>query len=210
MQALLMAGGKGQRLRIGGVEKPLLEYKGKPLFEHVYTALERSNIGSTAVVTSPHTPRTTRLAKKANLLVIEAPGYGYIEDYQWAITRLHLAEPVLIIAADLPLVTSQIINTIMDRYALSQKPALAVYVPCALHDAAGCDHKIVLRAQNQVLVPAAVNIVNGKEVAKTQEEEVLVVYDEALLHNVNTVADLKRLTECAHFEATSGREAYYR
>ncbi|MGZ4901450.1 MAG: NTP transferase domain-containing protein [Halobacteriota archaeon] len=195
MQALLMAGGKGQRLRMGGIEKPLLEYKGRPLFEHVYTALERSNIDSTIVVTSPHTPHTTRLAQKANNLVIEAPGYGYIEDYQWAITRLHIAEPVLIIAADLPLVTSQIINTIIDRYATSQKPALAVYVPCALYGAAGCDHKIVLRARHQALVPAAVNIVDGRDVVKTQEEEILIVHDEALLHNINTVADLKRLTE---------------
>ncbi len=190
-----MAGGKGQRLRIDGVEKPLLEYKKKPLFAHVYAALKNSKISDTVVVTSPYTPRTTRLAKTANMCVAEAPGEGYIEDYRWTITRLRIDEPVLIVAADLPLLTFQIIDKIMDYYAASKKPALAVYMPRELCDAAGCTYDFVLRAHHQTLVPAAVNVIDGRYISKAQQEAILVVDDEALLYNVNTVEDLKRLIE---------------
>ncbi|MGZ4941318.1 MAG: NTP transferase domain-containing protein [Halobacteriota archaeon] len=188
-----MAGGKGQRLRIKGVEKPLLEYQGKPLFAHVYTALERSKISSTIVVTSPYTPRTTRLAKIANMRVAEAPGDGYIGDYRWIITRLRMDEPVLIVAADLPLLTSQIVDKIVDYFAASKKSALAVYLPQELCDAAGYTCDFVLHAHQQTLVPAAVNVVDGRHITEAQEEAILVVDDEALLYNINTIADLKRL-----------------
>ncbi len=190
-----MAGGKGQRLRIAGVEKPLLEYDGESLFTRVYTALEQSKIDGTVVVTSPYTPRTTRLAETLNMRVIVAPGEGFIEDYRWTIMRLHIDEPVLIVAADLPLLTSQIIDKIIDYYATSQKPALAVYVPHELCNAAECNHDFVLRAHRQTLVPAAVNIVDGRHVSKAQKEAILVVHNEVLLYNINTGADLKRLIE---------------
>ncbi len=193
MEALLMAGGKGQRLRIEGVEKPLLQYKEKPLFAHVYAALEGSKIGSTVVVTSPYTPHTTRFAKRANIRVVEAPGEGYVEDFRWAITRLHIDGPVLIVAADLPLLTSQMVDKIVDHYAASKKAALAVYVPQELCDSMSYHYGFIHPETNQALVPAAVNVVDGRHIAKVQQEAVLVVDDDALLYNINTVADLQGL-----------------
>ncbi len=188
-----MAGGRGQRLRIDGAEKPLLEYKRLPLFAHVYAALARSKISATVIVTSPHTPRTTLAAKIANLHVIEAPGEGYIEDYRWTIARLQINEPVLIVAADLPRLNFHIIDKVIDYYAASDTPALAVYVPRALCSTAGPSANFGCREHRQTLIPAAVNVIDGRHVSDVQQETILVVDDEALLYNVNTVEDLKRL-----------------
>ncbi len=190
-----MAGGKGQRLRLERIEKPLLEYEGKPLFRHVFAALTGSKIHNIVMVTSPNTPRTTRVAKEANICVVEAPGRGYIEDYCWVIMRLHIDEPVLIAAADLPLLSSQIIDKVVESYVTSKKPALGVYMPQELCDAAGHNYEFVLQAHGQPLVPAAISIVDGRQIAAAQEEAILVVDDEALLYNINTATDLNKLVK---------------
>ncbi len=195
MHALLMAGGRGQRLEIEDAEKPLLAYKGKPFFVRVYNALEGSQVDSTVIVTSPHTPRTTSLAEAANMRVAEAPGEGYIEDYRWTIKRLHICEPVLIVAADLPLLTSPIIDKVIDHYKASTKAALAVYVRKEFSDVTRSDSDFVLHACHQVLVPAAVNIVDGRHVDEIQQEAIVVLDDVALRYNINTVTDLQQLAD---------------
>ncbi len=195
MQALLMAGGRGQRLGMNDTEKPLLQYKAKAFFLRVYEALEGSKIHNAVIVTSPFTPRTTNVAKKANMCVVEAPGRGYIEDYCWTIKHLSIYEPVFIVAADLPLLTSQIIDKIIDYYIASKKPALAVYIQKKLCDIARCSYEFTLYTRHQTLVPAAVNIVDGRYIDEAQQETTFILDDEALLYNINTVADLERLTK---------------
>ncbi len=195
MQALLMAGGRGQRLGMNDIEKPLLEYKGKTFFLRVYESLRSSKIDNAFIVTSPFTPHTTYVAKKAKMCVVEAPGRGYIEDYCWTIKHLSMNEPVLIVAADLPLLTSQIIDKIIDYYTISKKQALAVYIQKKLCDMARCSYEFVLRGRHQMLVPAAVNIVDGRYIDEAQLETTFILDDEALLYNINTIADLERLTQ---------------
>jgi len=124
-----MAGGKGERLGSGGVEKPLLEFRGRPLIAHVLAALNKSQIERVVTVTSPRTPCTTRWAREARIQVVKAPGRGYIQDYSWASKRLGLQGPVLIIAADLPLIDYRLIDRIIERGSKAESSALGVYSP---------------------------------------------------------------------------------
>jgi len=188
-----MAGGKGERLGLGGVEKPLLEFAGKPLVAYVVDALMQSQIESVVMVTSPHTPCTTRWAKRAGVPALTAPGQGYIEDYRWAMKRLGLQGPVLIISADLPLINHQLIDQIIEHRAHVQSPALGVYLPSDFCEEAEVSPDLVLRAGAELLVPCGINIVDASLSDQLQKETMLVIRDETLLFNVNKRVDLTRL-----------------
>jgi adenosylcobinamide-phosphate guanylyltransferase len=188
-----MAGGKGERLGPVGVEKPLLEFAGKPLVSHVIAALMRSQIERVVMVTSPHTPCTTHWARNSSVPLLVAPGQGYIYDYRWAMKRLGLQDPVLIISADLPLINYQLIDRIIEHYTRVESPALGVYLPSKFFDEADVSPDLVLRAGANLLVPSGINIVDARLPDQTQQETMLVINDESLLYNINKKSDLKRL-----------------
>jgi adenosylcobinamide-phosphate guanylyltransferase len=191
--ALLMAGGKGERLGPVGVEKSLLEFAGKPLVAHVVAALIKSQIERVVMVTSPHTPCTTHWARNSCVPLLVAPGQGYIHDYRWAMKRLGLNDPVLIISADLPMINHQLIDKIIEHYARVESPALGVYLPSKFFDEADVSPDLVLRAGAKLLVPSGINIVDASLPDQTQQETMLVIHDESLLYNINKKSDLKRL-----------------
>ncbi len=188
-----MAGGKGERLDLTGVEKPLLEVAGKPLVAYVVDALIKSQIESIVMVTSPHTPCTMRWARSSCLPSLEAPGLGYIYDYRWAMKRLSLQGPVLIISADLPLINHQLIDKIVEHHSRVESPALGVYLPSTFFDEADISTDLVLRAGEQLLVPSGINIVDASLPDQLQQETMLIIRDESLLYNINKRSDLKRL-----------------
>jgi len=188
-----MAGGKGERLGLRGVEKPLLEFRGKPLIGHVFAALDKSQIERVVAVTSPRTPCTTRWAREAAIQVVRAPGQGYIQDYRWASKRLGLQGPVLIIAADLPLIDHGLIDQIIERGAKAASPALAVYLPSEFCDEANMNPDLAFAAGAKLLVPAGINIVDASRLDELQREQRFIVRDESLLYNINRRRDLNRL-----------------
>jgi adenosylcobinamide-phosphate guanylyltransferase len=188
-----MAGGKGERLGPVGVEKSLLEFAGKPLVAHVVAALIKSQIERVVMVTSPHTPCTTHWARNSCVPLLVAPGQGYIHDYRWAMKRLGLNDPVLIISADLPMINHQLIDKIIEHYARVESPALGVYLSSTFFDEADVSTNLVLRAGAKLLVPSGINIVDATLPDQIQEETMLVLNDESLLYNINKRGDLKRL-----------------
>jgi GTP:adenosylcobinamide-phosphate guanylyltransferase len=125
--------------------------------------------------------------------LLVAPGQGYIHDYIWAMKRLGLNDPVLIISADLPMINHQLIDKIIEHYARVESPALGVYLPSKFFDEADVSPDLVLRAGAKLLVPSGINIVDASLPDQTQQETMLVIYDESLLYNINKKSDLKRL-----------------
>jgi len=188
-----MAGGKGERLGLGGVEKPLLEFRGRPLIEHVFAALNKSQIERVVTVTSPRTPCTTRWAREANIQVVRAPGQGYIQDYRWASKRLGLQGPVLIIAADLPLIDHRLIDRIIESRAKAESSALGVYLPYEFCDEANVSPDLAFEVDAKLLVPTGINIVDASHLDQVQEEQMFIIRDESLLYNINRRSDLSRL-----------------
>jgi uncharacterized protein (TIGR00454 family) len=192
-----MAGGKGQRLSLSGVEKPLLVFAGKPLVAYVVAALTRSQIESFVLVTSPYTPCTTRWAQSSHIPVLSAPGRGYVEDYTWAMKRLGFQGPILIISADLPLINHQLIDKIIAYYEAAQKPALGVYVPLEFYEEVMGNPELAVRTDAKPLVPCGINIIDASMPNQLQPETALVLRDASLLYNVNRRSDLKRLAQKA-------------
>lgn len=193
--ALVMAGGRGTRMKLRG-EKPLLEVGGKPLIEHVLNALKNASmVDKIVVVVSRHTPKTARTIKGFSVKVLETPGKDYVSDTRCAIKNLKL-DTVLTISADLPLIKSEVIDEVIAFYELRGKPALTVAVPLETCEKLGLEVDHIFEVNSRRLVPAGINVIDGRQVnEKELKEEILVVDREEVAVNVNTPKNLK-IAEC--------------
>ncbi|EKQ53879.1 MAG: GTP:adenosylcobinamide-phosphate guanylyltransferase [Methanobacterium sp. Maddingley MBC34] len=183
--ALLMAGGKGTRMNLD-LEKPLIIVDGKPLIEHVLNALQDSScVNEIIVATSHHTPATTFHVEGLGFRVLKTPGNGYVEDLSFLLSKEDFEnEVILTITSDLPLITSEIIDLVLEKYHKSSKPAMSVMVPVEIFREHGLKASLVLENG----VPSGLNILRGKNTE--QDEEVLVLDKIELALNINSPEDI--------------------
>jgi len=189
--ALVMAGGKGARMKTRE-EKPLLEVGGKPVIEYVLNALKAAKKVDEIIVTiSERTPKTATMAKKLSTRVLKTPGRGFVPDIQCAIKKLRLGT-VLAISADLPLVKGEYIDKIIEHYEQCGKPTLTVAVQMETRERLGLSSDYAFEVNGKRLVPAGINVIDGKRIdEKELEEEIFVLDDERVAVNVNTLEDLR-------------------
>ena len=122
MDALVMAGGRGSRLKMG--EKPLVTLFGRPLIDYVTAALRGSQVQRILVATTDNVPKTRLWAESRELEVVETAGRGFVADMVSAVLAAGITDPVMIVMADLPLVTADLIDDIVDIYEQRPEPAL--------------------------------------------------------------------------------------
>ncbi|WP_413824340.1 NTP transferase domain-containing protein, partial [Methanobrevibacter sp. UBA337] len=139
-----MAGGRGTRLN-NKVEKPLYNFNGKPLIDHVIENLQKSKVDKIIIALSPHTNQTLKHLKEKgfknfnlNLLdsynefILNTPGEGYLKDYNYILGLLEKhskKDTVLFINTDLPFINYNILNKVLNEYLKIQTDALSVFVP---------------------------------------------------------------------------------
>jgi len=191
LTALVMAGGRGSRLGLP-VEKPLLQVGEKAIVERVLDALKTSRkVDCIIVAVSKHTPDTADRMRTLSVKVLETPGQGYVSDLRYAVERLKLGK-VLTVSADLPLITDAVIDRIVSYYEACHKPALTVAAPVELSERLGLRPEYSFEAKGRTVAPVGVNIVDGDRIDDAEMgEEVLVLEDEGLVVNVNTLEDLR-------------------
>lgn len=194
MDAIVMAGGMGKRLEKD--EKPLTSLFGKPLIHYVLDALLGSqNIDRIFVATSPRVKRTIDWLcdfKKENEMVgiIETDGDGFVHDMVLAVEKAGIKGPVLIMMADLPLVTSGLIDRIIEKYNEAGTPALSVHMSLEVFTRLGLRPDTVFHKNSSFIVPCGINILDAGRIHEEQEDYNLILDDEELALNVNTRADL--------------------
>jgi adenosylcobinamide-phosphate guanylyltransferase len=193
--ALVMAGGKGTRMK-SEEEKPLLRVGGKPLIEHVLNALrDAKKVNEIIVAVSEHAPKTAIVVERFSVKVLKTPGKGFCLDTQYAIKKLKL-DTVLTISADLPLIMSEVIDEVIERYERCGKPALTVMVPLETRKKLGLKTNYTFEVNGRCLVPAGINVIDGRQIDEAElEEEVFVIDRKEVAVNVNTSKDLK-VAEC--------------
>ncbi|MBE6487377.1 MAG: GTP--adenosylcobinamide-phosphate guanylyltransferase [Methanosphaera stadtmanae] len=185
--ALVMAGGLGTRMDLD-IEKPLIILNGKPMIEYVVRALlESKYVDNILVAVSPNTPNTKEFLKKFPVTVIETSAKGYIEDLSEVLSNRKYVkedEVIMTIVADLPFVTAQHIDEVLETYYSRNKPAMCVSVPEKLFNEYGIKPTLVFDG----LVPSGVNML----IANTQEQDQTIYITEhvELAFNINTVGDL--------------------
>jgi adenosylcobinamide-phosphate guanylyltransferase len=189
MDALVMAGGRGSRLKMG--EKPMVTLFGRPLIEYVTLALEESSLDRIFVATTDNVPITRVWARERELDVIETGGYGYVADMIEAVKKADVADPILIIMADLPLVSSDLIDEIIEVYEKRPEPALSTHTPLELHARLGRRPDSLFNYQGRLIVPSGINVLDGSVIEKEQEDYHLIMERLELAVNVNVAEDLR-------------------
>ena len=190
--ALVMAGGKGTRMSIAE-EKPLIKVCGKPVIEYVFEALKNAKkIDSIIVAVSGYTPKTAKFLSKFPVKIIETPGKDYVSDMGYACQNLKLGV-FLAIAADLPLVTGEVLDAIVDRYEHCGKPALTVAVPLETKTKLGMSVEYSFKIDDKDVVPVGINVIDGHKRYSDEwlDQDIYLLDLDELAVNINTVQELQ-------------------
>ncbi len=194
MDAIVMAGGMGKRL--GNEEKPLTPLCGKPMISYVLHALmDSQNIDRVFVATSPKVKKTVAWLmefkkKQGGIDLIQTPGGGFVNDMILAVEKAKITGSVFIIMADLPLVTPELIDRIIEKYNELNTPALSVHMKLDTFTRLGLRPDTVFNRNNRFMVPCGINILDAGKIREEQEDYNLILEDEELALNVNKPEDL--------------------
>jgi adenosylcobinamide-phosphate guanylyltransferase len=194
MDAIVMAGGFGQRLGMG--EKPCVELLGKPLISYVIDTLRTAKeIDRVFVAVSPVTPKTEVMLQeryKGEVRVIRTFGGNYVGDMIYAVETAQSTGPVMIIMSDLPLLNPELIDSVIEKYREAGTPALSVYVPINVCKGIGIRPDTVFNKDGKLIVPVGINILDSNQIRSEQEDFNLILENPKIAFNVNTVEDLQR------------------
>jgi len=193
VDALIMAGGLAQRMGCG--EKSCIELNGKNLISYMIEALRNANgIEKIFVSVTAATPQTKSLIETEykDLEVIDAAEGNYVGDMIYAIKKTEAIGPILVVMCDLPLVSAEIIDDVLDKYETCEEPALSVYVPIALCKQIGIRPDTVFHKNTKLIVPTGINILDASDICNEQPDYNYIVNDPRLAMNVNTPEDLKK------------------
>jgi adenosylcobinamide-phosphate guanylyltransferase len=159
-------------------EKPLYEIGGRPMVDRVRDALADSRVDTVYAVTSPNAPATREHVAAPR---IDAPGEGYVADLGVALDRVE--PPVLTAAADLPLLTGDAVDAVLDAGAGAN---LAVCVPVALKRTLGVSVDATMDRGDETVVPTGINVVS-----ESDTEAIHMSYDVRHAVNVNRLEDAR-------------------
>jgi len=189
--ALIMAGGKGTRFG-RDTEKPMALFNGKPLIRRVIDAAKESErITEIYVAVTSYSPKTAQEAKKASVKVIKTEGKGYHADVQQAVQHANINCPVLIVSADLPLLTGMFLDEIIKEYEESGKPALTVMIPEEALIEFGLSSVSPYEHEGKMYAVSGINIIDGRRILEEQEQKVVASSRPEAVFTVNSVKDLE-------------------
>ena len=188
MIGIVMAGGRGSRMRLHG-EKLLLWYK-KPVILHVLDALINSGCFSQVfAATSPNSPQTRDLVSK-NYDIIKTPGCGYAADLNYALRSLD--SPVFVAPADLPLLDDIIVKRVA-KYYNPQTSWLSILVTKRFRDSLKLSSGLETDAMHDGMpcVYTGISLVNSAKVVNLRKirEDYIIIDDKRLAFNLNTKQD---------------------
>jgi uncharacterized protein (TIGR00454 family) len=191
--ALIMAGGKGKRMRLH-VEKPLLPFLDKPLIDWVVRAVASAEkVSEFYVVTSENTPETEKRCRDKGWQFLRTDAKGYHADLKQAVREAGLDGAVLTIPADLPAVTGRFLDKVVSAFEVCGKDFLAVFVPIEAREDLGLSISSTDEYDGVWYAVSGVNIVNGAKVHEegTIETSAIITAETEVLLNINTLKDLE-------------------
>jgi len=177
MRAIIMAGGKGERLNMN-IEKPLVEIEGKTILERISTVLKNAGIDEILVAVTNNTPKTKEKAKKLKLKIIQTPGREYVEDIQCLMEKF---KEFLAVSADLPFLTPGLIKNVLAKYKEMKQP-ISVVTPKQSYEKMGFVSSVTMGD----FVPVGVNVV-------TKGEDYFYMIKGKATININTKEELERI-----------------
>jgi adenosylcobinamide-phosphate guanylyltransferase len=191
--ALVMAGGRGSRMGLP-TEKPLLPFLGKPLIDWVAEAIvDAKKVSEFYVITSANTPQTEQHCQSKGWKILHTDAKGYHNDLKQAVSMANLTGPVLTMPSDVPAITGQVLDKIVDSFELCGKDFLAVFVPIKARQ----DLELSISSTDEYkgvwYAVSGVNIINGTKILSEGkiETSAIITYETEVLLNINTTKDLE-------------------
>ena len=186
--AILMAGGMGTRLKVPE-EKPLFKLHDKPLIKYVVDNLKSSKlIDKIVIAVSPNTRETTEYLKSLNddFMILDTSGEDYLKDLSYILDYFEeksKKDILLFINADLPFISTETIDYVLDYYLNDDKDALSVIVPVEIFEDLGLNYSYEFNG----CVPSGLNILRSENII--QDETQLILKKVELALNINTIPD---------------------
>ena len=124
----------GTRLEVP-CEKPLFKLCNKPLIKYVIDNLNASKlIDKIIIAVSPHTQETTKYLKSlgGGFEILDTSGDDYLSDLSFILDYFEKKssnDTLLFINADLPFISTETIDCVLEYYSKSDKDALSTLVP---------------------------------------------------------------------------------
>ena len=196
--AILMAGGRGTRLKVP-CEKPLFKLHDKPLIKFVIDNLNSSRLVDEIIIAvSPNTRKTTEYLKSLDdeFTILDTSGDDYLKDLSFILDYFEgksKKDILLFINADLPFISSETIDSVLNYYLDSDKDALSVVVPVDVFDDLGLDYSYEYEGN----VPSGLNVLRSENIV--QDENQLVLDKVELALNINTIPD-SEIAEKLYYE----------
>lgn len=188
--AILMAGGRGTRLKVP-CEKPLFKLHDKPLIKFVLDNLKASKlIDEIVIAVSPHTRETTLYLENldGDFKILDTSGKDYLTDLSYILDYFEEKssdDTLLFINADLPFISTETIDDVLNYYFNSPKDALSVLVPVNIFNELGLEYSYEFEGN----VPSGLNVLRSVNIV--QDEDQLVIPKVELALNINTIPDSK-------------------
>ena len=192
MIGLVMAGGKGSRMKIGD-EKLLLKYK-KPIILHVVDSLKNSNCFSKILaITSSNSPKTKNVLQENNVETIDTPGIGYVEDLNLVLNTVN--DSVFVTSGDLPLLDKEIIQIIANEYN-SRKIWTSILVTKKFLSTLGIESDYSVNFDGQICHYTGISLVNSEKISSLEnlEENYIILDDKRVAFNLNSKQDYDLLS----------------
>ena len=188
--AILMAGGMGTRLEVP-CEKPLFKLCDKPLFKYVLDNINQSRlIDKTVIAVSHHTPETTKYLQSLNgdFEILDTSGDSYLTDLSYILDYFEKKsdnDTLLFINADLPFISAETIDNVLEYYFDCGKDALSTLVPVEIFEDLGLNYSYEFNGN----VPSGLNVLRSVNIV--QDEAQLIIPKRELALNINTLLDSK-------------------
>lgn len=186
--AILMAGGRGTRLKVP-CEKPLFKLHDKPLIKYVLDNLKLSKlIDEVVIAVSPNTKETTLYLKSLNVdfEILDTSGEDYLTDLSYILDYFEKKSKddiLVFINADLPFISAETIDHVLECYLEGDKDALSVVVPVEIFENLGLEYTYDFEGN----VPSGLNVLRSENII--QDENQLVISKVELALNINTIPD---------------------
>ncbi|QLH03535.1 5-deoxyadenosylcobinamide phosphate nucleotidyltransferase [Nitrosopumilus cobalaminigenes] len=192
MIGLVMAGGKGTRMKLDG-EKLLLQYK-KPVILHVIDSLQNSNSFSKILaVTSSNSPKTKKLLQENNVETFDTSGLGYVEDLNSALKIID--DAVLVTSGDLPLLDMEIIQNIISHFD-PKNIWTSILVTNKFLTSLGMESTYTVDFDNQKCHYTGISLINSKKISSLNnlKENYIIIDDKRIAFNLNSKEDFNLLS----------------
>lgn len=196
MLALIMCGGKGERIKDFCSDKSMLNLNNEPLIEHILVSLKDSKkfdriyaAGSCNSKFTLNFLKNHRYSLSGFLEIIETSGIDYSTDLIFVLEKLK-PSTVFVLPSDMPLITPELIEKIIATWE-GDKECISIVIDKEFITKLGLDPTISIKLENKEYFYSGITIFDSSKLERGQviKEQYITLNDERLAFNINTKKD---------------------